>query len=304
MTERAIVAPAARSWSDRGRTLLTPERRRAVRHGIILSGILVAVLAGVMSYLGPTVDAHAYWVNRPPVSYGAMPGTDDAYLYTPAFAQILSPITALLPFKLFAALWLTLILLTLRWLVGPLLLLPAVVLFYGEIECANIHFLIAAAIVIGFRYPATWALMLLTKVTPGVGLIWFAVRREWRKLAIAVGFTVAIAAVSFALEPASWFAYVGFIERGFNFPPPTVLLPGPFWLRAAIAAVVAAFAGLTNRRWLVPVATVIALPHGTIGIAMLAAIVPLLRDRVDARKAADEKAPSPVGETIAATSAS
>ncbi len=45
----------------------------------------------------------------------------------------------------------------------------------------------AAAIALGFRYPATWAFVLLAKVTPGIGLLWFLVRREWRNLAIALG---------------------------------------------------------------------------------------------------------------------
>ncbi len=49
---------------------------------------------------------------------------------------------------------------------------------------------------IGFRYPAAWSLILLTKITPGIGLLWFAVRREWRALAIALGATAAIASVS------------------------------------------------------------------------------------------------------------
>jgi hypothetical protein len=274
---------AAANFYDR---LLTPGRQKAVRDSIIISGVIVAVLAGAMSFAGRTVDIHAYYVNRPPVTYGAMPGIDDAYLYTPAFAQLLSPFTALLPYVVFKGLWLTLMILTLRWLTGPLLLLPAVILFYGEIEAANLHFFIAAAIVIGFRYPWTWALMLLTKVTPGVGLIWFAVRREWRKLAIALGVTGAIALVSFALGPQQWFDYIAFIERGFNYKAPTVLLPGPFWLRAGIAAAITAFAALTNRKWLVPVAAVVALPHGTVGIAMLAGSIPLLRQRNEEKSAA------------------
>ena len=44
----------------------------------------------------------------------------------------------------------------------------------------NIHLLLGAVIVAGFRWPWLWALPLLTKVTPGVGLLWFALRREWR----------------------------------------------------------------------------------------------------------------------------
>ena len=47
-----------------------------------------------------------------------------------------------------------------------LLALPPVAL---ELYHGNIHLWIAAAIVLGFRYPWTWAFVLLTKVTPGVG---------------------------------------------------------------------------------------------------------------------------------------
>ena len=60
------------------------------------------------------------------------------------------------------------------------------------------------AIVLGMRWPAAWAFILLTKISPGVGLLWFAVRREWRNLAIALGVTSAIAAVSFVLAPNLW----------------------------------------------------------------------------------------------------
>ncbi len=49
-----------------------------------------------------------------------------------------------------------------------------------ELINGNIHLLLAAAIALGFRYPWTWSFVLLTKVTPGIGLVWFAVRREWR----------------------------------------------------------------------------------------------------------------------------
>ena len=35
----------------------------------------------------------------------------------------------------------------------------------------------------------SWAFVLLTKVTPGIGLLWFAIRRRWRDLAIALGVT-------------------------------------------------------------------------------------------------------------------
>ena len=48
-----------------------------------------------------------------------------------------------------------------------------------ELYHGNVHLLIAAAIALGFSYPWTWSFVLLTKVTPGLALVWFAVRREW-----------------------------------------------------------------------------------------------------------------------------
>ncbi len=46
------------------------------------------------------------------------------------------------------------------------LVLPPV---FFEVLVGNVHLLYAAAIVLGFRHPWTWSLMILTKVTPGVG---------------------------------------------------------------------------------------------------------------------------------------
>jgi hypothetical protein len=64
-----------------------------------------------------------------------------------------------------------------------------------EIWGGNIEVLVALAVVLGFRWPAAWSFILLTKITPGVGLLWFAVRREWRSLAIVAVATGGIAAV-------------------------------------------------------------------------------------------------------------
>src|SRR4029453_16027075 len=126
-------------------------------------------------------------------------GRIGAYLYSPAFAQLLAPLTWL-PLNVFTAIWTgincaALWYLLRRWSLPSLLFLP----IPFEIISGNVHLLYAVAIVAGFRYPVTWALMLLTKVTPGVGLLWFLVRREWRALAIAIGLTAAIVAVSFVL---------------------------------------------------------------------------------------------------------
>ena len=98
--------------------------------------------------------------------------------------------------------WFALLIGNVIWLGGRgvrvlwILAFPPVAL---ELYHGNIHLWIAAAIALGFRYPWTWGFVLLTKVTPGVGLLWFAVRREWRALGIALGVTGAIVAVSLLL---------------------------------------------------------------------------------------------------------
>jgi hypothetical protein len=256
-------------------SLATPARRRAIRHGLILGGVLAAAIAGFQAYQGPAIDAYAYWSNRPPVQYVAAPGTDGAFLYSPAFAQVLSPLTAL-PWQVFLAVWLVAMLVTLGWLTGPLLLLPIVLLTGNEIYYGNVHFFIAAAMVLGFRYPAAWALPLLTKVTPGVGLAWFAVRREWRKLLIAMAATALIIAVSFALDPDGWRGWIQLLAAGASGGGHPTLVPGPLWLRIVAAVAIVAWGALTDRKWAVPIAAVVALPHGTIGLALLVAVIPLL----------------------------
>ena len=96
----------------------------------------------------------------------------------------------------------------------------------------NIHLFLAVAIALGFRYPALWSVVLLTKVTPGVGLLWFAVRREWRSLRIALGVTGAIVAVDLRVH-ANPVDRLGSdaAANSAGTPPPWPALPIPLWLR-------------------------------------------------------------------------
>ena len=149
----------------------------------------------------------------------------------------------------------------------------AIDIWYG-----NIHLLMALAIVLGFRYPAAWSLLLLTKITPGVGLLWFAFRREWRSLAVALGATAAIAAVSFLLAPGLWQEWVEQLQRSSTRPPQFGIFPdAPARVRLIPAALLVAWGALTNRAWTVPVAATLALPVLWFnGLAMLAAVMPLI----------------------------
>ena len=150
-----------------------------------------------------------------------------------------------------------------------------------EVSTGNIHLLLGAAVVIGFRRPALWAFPLLTKVTPGAGVLWFIGRRNWRSLLIAIGTAAGVAFISFILAPQAWIDWADTLSRsvGVPVPPGIAVIPGPLWARTAVGAVLAIAAGIGGWRWLVPVAVTLALPvPWSSGLAVLVAMIPLTVD--------------------------
>ncbi len=263
-------------------------RDRLLRDGfIILAVVFVGLRLFAIEPWADSVDAYAYWTTRDGDFYDlARTGAIGAYLYSPAFAQALAPLV-LLPIAVFTALWTAINFAALwwllrRWALPSLLFLP----IPFEIISGNVHLLYAVAVVAGFRYPATWALMLLTKITPGVGLIWFLVRREWRALTVALGVTATVVAVSFALDQAAWSQWIALLRGdlqaigGSAIETPGWYLAIPLLPRILAAGAIAGFAAWTDRRWLVPFAVLLALPVIWLnGLAVLAAAVPLWRER-------------------------
>ena len=242
-------------------------------------------------------DARPYWQ----YDYGNLyahgtVGGRDAYLYSPAFAQLFFPFGAL-PWPVFKGLWSALNIGALVWLAGPrwgalLLLFPGSPVS-DEISTGNLHLLIAVAAVVGFRYPAGWAVMLLTKVTPGIGLLWFAGRRAWRSLAIALATTAAISLVSFAIAPDLWFAWVDSLRHNatVNIPGYAVAISWPLGVRVGLAALIAFAGGMRNWRWTVLVACAVALPVPWIsGMSILVGIIALLRGRPGPRRLPESQA--------------
>jgi hypothetical protein len=275
-------------------------RDRLLRDGyIVLAVVFVGLRLFSIEPWADSVDAYAYWTTRTGDFYSAAEtGRIGAYLYSPAFAQALAPLV-IPPLAVFTALWTAINFAALwwllrRWALPSLLFLP----IPFEIISGNVHLLYAVAIVAGFRYPATWALMLLTKVTPGIGLLWFLVRREWRSLAMAVGVSAGIAAVSFFLDRSAWEEWIAILRSDLagagqaSFQTPGWYLAVPLLPRLAVAAVVAVVAALSDRRWLLPVAVVIALPVVWFNaMAVLAAVVPLWLARA---RAVDQPVPAAV----------
>ena len=207
------------------------------------------------------VDARTYWGAPLDDPYpGPQVGLPGAYLYSPAFLQILTPLR-LLPWEAFHAIWVALGMASAVFLVGPIgaaLAITALPFVYRDLFVGNIHLMFGAAIVLGFRWPSAWSFLLLTKITPGVGVLWFAVRREWRSLTIALATTAAIAAVSFALAPDLWFEWIARLRGDTGTAGSGYLLT--IIVRVALAAVLVVGGALTNRAWLVPVASMLAIP--------------------------------------------
>jgi hypothetical protein len=226
------------------------------------------------------VDMHTYWATGAGFSYATSnPYVVGAYLYAPVFAQGLWPITSTLPWPWFAALWTAAICAAYIWLVGrwafPLLFTGAVAL---ELYLGQIDIFIAAAVVIGFRYPAVWAFPLLTKVAPGIGLLWFVFRREWRNLAIALAATVAIAGASALLAPQLWHDWYDLLRRSITDRQVVdgAYLGIPVWLRLPFALGIIVWGARTDRHWTVPIAALLAMPILWINVfTLLIAIVPL-----------------------------
>ena len=271
-------------------------RLRAIRDGLIISGWLATAFALiVLPYFGRSLgyDAFSYWSIDMNDLYGRAISSNfavGAFRYAPPIAFLFAPL-GLLPWWLFLLLWGAVMVATILWLGGRwalvLLALPPVAL---ELQLGNVHLLMAAAIALGFRHPWTWAFVILTKVTPGVGLLWFAVRREWRSLAIALVATVAVSLASAIVAPHYWREWVDALVSNLN-EPQHYSVPPPLPIRLPIAAALVIWGARTDRPWTVAVAATLGLPllwpHG---LVLALAAVPFLRLGDQAAKTPDWQA--------------
>jgi hypothetical protein len=260
-------------------------RRTCAAIGVLtLIAITAGIVVAALHRYGYGWDSYAYWRAWRHVGglYGVPVERHGAYLYSPAFAELVWPLT-LLPWALFATLWSAMAAGAFIWLLWPLPLrwrLLVGLLAVPEVIGGNIWWLFAVALVGASRRSAWWAVPLLTKVTAGgVGLVWFGARREWRELATVAAAAATLVGVSFALGPMLWWDWIIFMARqGGHYSshgrqiPPIIRLP-------AAAAIVLWAARRSRADWL-PVAVVLASPvFAGQALATLAAI-PRLRSGV------------------------
>jgi glycosyl transferase family 87 len=289
--------------------LLTPARRRAALTGLALVGLVALPYLWVRnwerSFWG--FDAFAYWSidlsNLYGRSYGNTSGLG-AFRYTPPVGQAFS-VLDVLPWEVFFGLYFLAMVGVLYWASGrrPLVTLALVALPPVALELyhGNVHLFMAAAIVVGFRFPAAWAFVILAKVTPGIGALWFVFRREWRSAITIALATGGIALASYLVAPHLWTEYLSAMRDNISFRP----IDGypfdvPQVIRIPLAILLVWWGARTDRRWTVPVAATIALPliwwHG---LSMLVAILPILRE--DRARAASEAPAAGTGRPLPGT---
>ena len=268
--------------------LATPPRRRAIRDGLTLVGVLGVAQQFLQTLIqGGGPDQPAYWGFHLETLYrGSALGGQAARLYSPAFFQVVAPLSNL-PYAWFVALWAAIALTALVWMVRPGPWLGVAVVWVGivgEIPGGNIHMLMAAAIVIGFRYPEAWSFVLLTKVLPGLGLLWFPLRGEWRPFLRALAATAIIAAMSAVAAPQLWADWISLLVHQASGGGDAGTSYGPFSLplRMAIGLVILVWGARTDRRWVVPITAVLASPILPVAPSMLVACIPLARWRATA----------------------
>jgi hypothetical protein len=153
-----------------------------------LRHVLLLWLAGVFAIVHSVpdfgYDSHAYWLTAHHAQlYRIAPTLKDSFEYSPAFAQLIAPVAHFVPWLAFGMLWSLAETIAFSWLLAPLgwrLGVPLVMCCGDEIARGNIYAFLAVAIVLGATRGWPWAIPMLTKITPGLGPVWFALRRDWR----------------------------------------------------------------------------------------------------------------------------
>jgi len=262
----------------------TTQRDRLLLVLWFVGGLYASVaIVGWRTALG--YDAHAYWLawHHSPM-YGLPPNTADAYLYSPAFAQVLWPL-AQLPWPLFLAAWTVAGFALYAWLLRPLgraLAAPLLLFCLPQAMVGNIWPLLAVVLVFGFRRPGLWALPLLTKVTAGVGVVWFAARGEWRNLARVLVPTVLVTAISVAISPQLWIDWLRILDGGGAGGSAAGGYDIPLVVRLPVAFALAVYAARRSRPAVLAAAMALACPVFALSYVMsnvfLLTALPRLRE--------------------------
>ncbi len=263
--------------------------------------LIVVVLAAIGASLllitavnrwGAPSDEHAHWLagqrllaGEPLYDPTATSITPFAYWYPPIVAQVMAPISAVLPSWAFSAIWTVLMLVCLWWIAGRHVLRALALCAFPPVAVEfwfrNVHLILATLLVLGIRRWSGWyTIAAAIKLGPAMALGYLALRGRWRELAVAVVLGIGLLAVSVLLSPDAWRQFVDvMLARG---PADaSAFFPVPYVVRAIAAGALLLVAARLEPRWGEPVlvgAIVMALPTlWFTALSTLVAVVPLLR---------------------------
>ena len=226
--------------------------------------LVLAAIGGALLVIVATTrwavpsDEHAYWLaarriidGLPLYDPAATIITPYAYLYPPPLAQAMVPVALILPSWAFSALWTVGMGVALWWLAGRdviralalIAFLPIAVEFWYR----NVHLFLAVLIVLGLRgHPWAMSVGAAIKVSPGLGLVWFAGRGRWRDATIMLVSGLAILVVSVVLAPDQWLAWIDYLRAQDPFAQ-SAFFGVPFPIRAVVALALTVIASSHRR---------------------------------------------------------
>jgi hypothetical protein len=260
---------------------------------VVLAGVGAALLLVVATarWAVPS-DEHAYWLaaqrlvaGQPLYDPAAFPGTPYAYWYPPPLAEVLAPLTPLLPDLAFTAAW-TVLLLACLWRLADrrVLVALALVAFLPvavELWYRNVHLVLAVLAVVGLRRSVlAWVPAVAIKVTPVIALAYLVAARRYRDAVLVAVVGAAVLGVSVAVSPGAWRQFVEVVVSQGGTSGAS-LIPVPFVARFAIAVVLAGVGGRIGGRvgeTLLVVGLVVGNPTlWMTAFSVLVALVPLWR---------------------------
>ena len=253
-----------------------------------VGGSLLAIIVATFWML-PN-DNLAYWLaaqrltaGEPVYVMGEAGFAPYAYHYPPPVAQVLAPLTVVIPAVAYLVVYRALLLVATWELAGrrfvPLLALVAFIPLAIELRFENVHVLMALGIVLGLqRWPWLFAIGAIVKVSPGLGIVYLAIQRRWRDALIASVVGAVIVGVSFALDPSLWSSWLNSVLDRTG-TTGNSLVPLPYFVRVATGLVLTVLGGFLGRRrgeLLLVAGITIANPNLALnGFAVLVAAVPI-----------------------------
>lgn len=204
-------------------------------------------------------DEQAYWgaaerlvAGRPLYDVNAPANQPYAFWYPPVVAQLLAPLTLVLPPVAFTILW-TAALVICLWALADRNVFVALALIAFlpvalELRVRNVHLVVALFVVLAIRRSwAFWIPAAALKIAPAIGPIYLLAAGRRREAFLTAGVGLAVLLVSVAISPGAWADFLGIVAGRAGSDAGGV--PGvPFVARLALGTLIAILAGRRGGR--------------------------------------------------------